>query len=269
MDFAMKNFRELAVRISKIYLLTFGLFVAALIIIVAPALALGGASLFSGSWALLFPLLALAIVVLLAVGFVNASINMVRFIAVEDVAKKAQTRIIASATPLISSVVVYSIASLLLVVVFVGIPVLLGSMVGFSGSAGTVGLLAFVLAIAFALVFLILFSLFVQFSALEIAINKKGGIEALRSSYALVRNNLAAVIIYDIILFIISFAIGMVFGVINQVLSFGMAMGAFNIALLVIVVCIYAVVVIAESILINTVLTPVEYFFWKSLGGKK
>jgi hypothetical protein len=32
---------------------------------------------------------------------------------------------------------------------------------------------------------------------------------------------------------------------------------------------VYFVAVLAESVLINTVLSPVEYFFWKAIGGKR
>ncbi len=268
LDFAMKNFRELAVRIAKIYLLTFGIFAAALAIIAALAIALGGASLLGGNAAMLLPLILIAVIILIAVSIFNASINMVRFVAVEDVSKKAGTRIIATAMPLTPAVVVYSIASLVMIVVFVGVPMAAG-LVAMAALKGAAGLILFILAVVVAAVLAILFSLFVQFASLDIAINKSGGIQALRNSYALVRKNLAAVIIYDIIMFIISFAIGMVFGIVNEVLSFGMTLGAFNIALLAVILAVYLVVVIAESILINTVLSPVEYFFWKGIGGKR
>ncbi len=268
LDFAMKNFRELAVRIAKIYLLTFGIFAAALAVIAALAIALGGASLLGGNAAMLLPLILVAVVAIIAVIIFNASINMVRFVAVEDVSKKAGTRIIATAMPLIPAVVVYSIASLILIGVFVGVPMAVG-FVAMAGLKGAAGLILFILAMVAAVVLAILFSLFLQFASLDIAINKSGGIDALKRSYALVRKNLAAVIIYDIILFLISFAIGVVFGILNELLSLGFAIGAFNIALLAIVLVIYFAVVIAESILINTVLTPVEYFFWKGIGGKR
>lgn len=268
LDFAMKNFRELAVRIAKIYLLTFGIFIAALALLAAFAIALGGASMLSGNAAMLLPLILVAALVLIAVAILNASIGMVRFVAVEDVSRNADTRIIAAATPLMPAVVVYSIASLVLIGVFVGLPMALG-VVAMAGLKGAAGFAVFILAMAVAVILAILFGLFLQFATLDIAINKSGGIDALRNSYALVRKNLAAVIIYDIILFVISFAIGVVFGVLNELLSLGFALGAFNIALLAVVLVVYFAVVIAESILINTVLTPVEYFFWKSIGGKR
>ncbi len=268
LDFAMKNFRELAARIARIYLLTFGIFAATLAIIAALFIALGGVSLLDGNAAMLLPLIIVAAIILIAAAIFNGSIDLVRFVAVEDVSKKAGTRIIATAMPLAPAVVAYAVASLVLMGVLVGVP----AVIGFAAMAvlkGAAGLILFILGMVAAAVLAILFSLFVQFASLDIAINKSGGIQALRNSYALVRKNLAAVIIYDIIMFIISFAIGMVFGIVNEVLSFGVTLGAFNIALFAVMVAIFLVVAIAESILINTVLSPVEYFFWKGIGGKR
>jgi hypothetical protein len=270
LDFATKNFREIATRIAKIYLLSFAILIAAAIALGVLFLAFGGLSLLSGNAALLLPLIILAVVVLVAVGIVNASINMVRFVSVEDVSKKKETGIIATATKLVPAVLVYSIGCLILVAVFVAVPMLIGAVAAFSsGSPSGVGIAVFILGMVIGVLLAIILSLFIQFASLDIAINKSGGIDALRNSYALVRKNLATVVIYDIILFLISFAVGMVFGIINEVISFGMTLGAFNIALLAVMVALYLVVIFAESVLINTVLTPVEYFFWKAIGGKR
>lgn len=127
-------------------------------------------------------------------------------------------------------------------------------------------LIFFGLFILLGLVALVLFFL-IQFGFWELIINKRGVLESLKVSYALVKQNLFAVIIFDIVLFITAFAIGSVFYVISYVLQ----LIFMALILLVPVIGITALVVVTivlgliQTVLIHLLIFPFTYAFWKSL----
>ncbi len=265
LDFAAKNFKGLAAGMTKVYLLEYAFTLVVAAILAAAVLGLGGAAILTKSFAVLVPLILIGIILLVFMGIVNASISLVRYSVVDDVGKRP-TPIIKSAADNLQPAAVYELASLAGIIVLGGIPIAIGIALFAFGVAGVLlGALFFLLAIALIAAFLLL----IQFAGVEIAVNRCGGIEALKRSAALVRKNLWAVLIFDIALFILSFAIGILFSIVDQVLVLGMGLGALSVAFFAFFFVIYLVALLAESVIAGCVITPATYFFWKAVGGKR
>lgn len=122
------------------------------------------------------------------------------------------------------------------------------------------------------IVLLVLFFLFIQFSAIEIVVRKKGVIDSIKYSVSLVRKNFFAVILLDILLFLIGllasvgdYVVRVVLQIIPATLSliglWGMVIG-YAIAI-VLGILFYAVL----SAAVSTLATPIFYKFWRKISG--
>ncbi len=118
----------------------------------------------------------------------------------------------------------------------------------------------------------VLFGFFAQFGVMEVVLNGKGPIGAIKASASLVKNNFLGVVLIDIAIVVAAMAVSVVSGVaqtilrlVEQILAVGGIVGqAVGFA-------IYLLGILAVSsvigALINTVIIPMVYNFWKGKKG--
>ena len=271
LDFSLKKWETLVWPLAKIYAVEF------LLIMVVGALAAGLAFMAIGGAAaeLLDPVIAIVLIfimislLVIPLAIFSRAVSMVSYRAIDSVDRggKGDVPIIAGAREMLVPVAVYS---LVMFGAFVGALVILGGLFAialFSFPLAGIFLLPpfFLLFMAFALVISFLF----QFAPLEIALKGAGGTEALRKSASLVRANLGLTIVFDIIVFFISIAVGVVFSLVSQVLSMLFAVAAIVPGLFIVLMAVMMVLFFVQSIATGILIVPLMYRFWKSLGGKK
>ncbi len=270
LEFVMKNFKALLGEMARVYILGFGITMAALAVCAVLLLAFGGAALVGGGAAamgMLLPLIIAALIVLFLAGIASTCVMLARFPIIDGMAKKSRPPILGTAGSLLGPVTVYSVIMAVLALVVIGVPLAL-SFFAFSGAGGGGLLLAIALMVVMIIAYLVI-AFFLQFAQLGMVMNGQGAIDSLRGSAALVRKNMAAVLVFDIGLFVVSFAIGIVFSIINQIFVFGLSLAAVNIFILAILFLLYIALVIVEGVVISAVVSPMQLFFWKAIGGKR
>ncbi len=270
LEFVMKNYKALLAEMAKVYVLGFGITMAALAVCAILLLAFGGAALVSGGAAamgMLLPFIVAALIVLFLAGIASTCVMLARFPIIDGMARKSRPPILGTAGSLLSPVAVYSVIMAVLALIVLGVPLAI-SLFAFSGGGGGALLVAVALLVVMILIWIVI-AFFVQFAQLGMVMNGQGAIDALRGSAALVRKNMATVLVFDIGLFVISFAVGIVFSIINQVFVFAISLAAVNIVLLALLFLLYIALVIIEGVVISAVVSPVQLFFWKTIGGKR
>ncbi len=217
----------------------------------------------SGTMLVVFLLIAILIYVVFL--FLSNAVASVSYNVIENRASGKGTSIIAHAKENLMPVVRYTIVFWAVLLV-VALPILLSLLLG--GIGAVVGMCFFS---ALALMIYVLFPFFIQFGMFELILGKKGAIDSMKSSSRLVKANILPVILLDIILVVIIFAVGAGLSLFSSILEFIIA--AFSLAGtggMLLGFAIYVVLYMAVSILISTasatIIFPLVYYFWKGLG---
>jgi hypothetical protein len=146
-------------------------------------------------------------------------------------------------------------------------PLILAFLVG-----GIAGLLALCIILLLVVLALIVFQFAIQFSTLEVVVGGKGTFHAINSSLSLVKKNLFAVLLVDVLLFIIGFAGGagsvIVQTILRAIPELATSMGPVGLAIgyavyFVLLFGFYAFLFAA----VQTIALPITYYFWKGKAG--
>lgn len=157
---------------------------------------------------------------------------------------------------------------MLVMVVLLGIVFLPSVLVLFLAPGGTKLLALPLFALAGLLILAI--SFFFQFAAWELLVARKGPVESLKQSYALVRNNLKNVFIFDLAYFAGMIFLGFIYGALGAavqlVSSIFMILAPFiGIA---VYVGLYSIIVLIEAAVTAATLMVLTYVFWKKTKGE-
>jgi hypothetical protein len=262
-----KSYRELFIDFAKIYILTFIFGAIAGGAIIAFVLALGiGASMAD---LLTNPPLIIAIALigataLIGISIVTSAISTTMYPLVKARAKGKGIDIIKTAIDFIPRMagyllVVWGVSILL----FIPGVLVFGLSVFFEG-LGLLMLLAPLVVLASLAAYLV-FAFLIQFAIIEIALNNMGAVEAMKASMAKVKGNWLVVLGFDIAVFLISLAIGIVSSVINQLIGFLSILAIVNVALVALVFIMSLIVMLITTIVTAMVTIPAFYYFWRSL----
>ncbi len=262
-----KSYKELFIDFAKVYLLTFIFGAIAGGAVIAFILALGiGASLTDilTNTPLLAAIAVIGGIVFVGISIITSAISTTMYPLVEARTKGKGIDIIKTVIDFIPRMARY-----LLVVWGISILIFLPGVVvlGLALFVDGLALLALVapLIVFVSIVVYLLFAFLIQFAIIELALNKMGAVDALKTSMAKVKRNWLVVLGFDIAVFLVSLAIGIVSSVIQQVVSFLGILAVINIVLVGLVVLLAVVLMLITTILTAMATIPSFYYFWRSM----
>lgn len=270
-DFLQASFRKYGLFVFKISLVSFVLSIVTIALFVIIVLvAIGGAilspealiaQLSSISFPVILSFIILFILLTLIMSFVNQALSATMFVGTkEGMERRPLPSIIGKTIEKFVPATKYSILMYFIVLLAFGIPAL-------ALLIPTVGIFAFFgLFIIMFLILIVVFFL-IQFSFWELILNRRGLIESLKISFALVKKNIIAVIVFDIVLFLVGTAVGSIFYAISYVLQFMVTPLSIFVPSLGIIasLVVSSIVGLLQGTVINVLVLPFTYKFWKSL----
>lgn len=264
LDMLMRDYKQLGISFTKIYTLAFIIDIIALAAIGALVLLGLGGSLLLGDAikdpALIIPLVIIGVGVFMAFSVVSVAVGAVTYNAVHERLSGRSVSVLAKSMELLPPMAAYFfIYAIILLFAF--------AVVGVSWTVFGVTIVFPVIVMLLAIAALIALMFLFQFTIMEIAVNGTGVLESFRRSASLVRRNLLVTFVFDIALFLLAVAVSAVFSALSQGLSLGFALGAITPLFLLPVILAIMVVSLIQSIVTGMVTVPVQYFFWRSLGG--
>jgi hypothetical protein len=151
------------------------------------------------------------------------------------------------------------------------LPIILSLILGGQGGVAQTLVVLCVVPLICALAF-VLFGFFAQFSTLEVVLKGNGPIAAIKASASLVKNNIWGVLLIDIVILIAAMAVSVVSSIAQTLLRLLMQLLAVGgTAGLAAGFAIYLIGMLAVSsvisALVDTVIIPVAYNFWKGKGS--
>lgn len=211
---------------------------------------------------------ALAVLVILIVSAVAITLDSVRYNAVHERARGKGVSIVphakANAVPIILFNLLRAVISL--AVILPGVIVLF--IVPYLNNSNIVFFLAMALLLL-AILALIAFIFFIQFGWWELIIGKKGPVEAMKGSFALIRNgNILKTLAFDFCVILIVLALGFVTIVFNFALQLVLGvLLSVPIAGFIIYITACMLVSLVEGALTGALFIPLTYLFWNKLKG--
>lgn len=207
--------------------------------------------------------------ILLALPFAMLSMSTlfssIRYVMGERAAQFVQKR---DRRPALKFIIFYAAIYLALFLVFLGVPLALMFGGALSGNPSTAaaglisGMLLFYAGIFVFLIVFYLFSFFFTYGVYEIAAEGMGPVAALKRSYALVKSNFWETLVFFLVLFAISYALGMAVQVVMIPFLLVFLISPFLGAVLLIPVAIIL------GIVENALLTPFNVFFWMKIRSR-
>lgn len=262
-----KDYRELGIEFTKLYALTFLVVIVA--ILIAGALVLLTA-FFANSYLMgiiNIVVLVFGVAIFLITLVITSALTGVFYNVVHEKLAGKKIRIIEKTRELTAPMGRYAIVMLLVYgVPLLGMPlaiVVFGS--SFTSSMAGVIFLAVALVVIAPIYFILAF--FLQFAVLEIVLNRRGVIDSLKQSYALVRKNLLVTFGFDVVFVLVIFAIAAAFRVISSILGFFAALSIIFFPLLILLILAMVVLILIQSVVTSLITIPAQYYFWKSIGG--
>lgn len=215
--------------------------------------------------------MAIAIPIIIIVVLADGVLKSVAFNIIDNASAGKPTDLMGCARKNLLPIVKLSVLTWAVMLVL-AVPVILSVMIGSGNPDNVLQTLALlcIIPFIFAAVFVI-FMFMIQFSTIEVVLNGKGPIEALKASASLVRGNIWGVILVDAVIAVVGMALSVISSIATSILRIvmqvfsaggtaGMAVGFAT--------YIIGIVLVGSVIgaLIGTVTMPVIYNFWK---GKK
>jgi hypothetical protein len=204
--------------------------------------------------------------ILLALPFAMLSISTlfssIRYVVGERAAQFVQKR---DRRPALKYIIFYAAVYLALFLVFLGVPLVLMFGGALSGNPTTMaasmigGMLLFYAGIFLFIIVFYLFMFFFTYGVYEIAAEGMGPVAALKRSYALVKSNFWETLVFFLVMFAISYALGMVVQVV--MIPFLLVFLISPFAGMVLLVPLAIILGIVE----NALLTPFNVFFWQKI----
>ncbi|MFN7991340.1 MAG: hypothetical protein U0R44_04245 [Candidatus Micrarchaeia archaeon] len=263
LGFVAKNHRHLIAGFLKVMALTFAIYLACGII-AAAVVFFGIVSFAGGIGAMTIAGIVVSAAIIMPLLIFAGALHLTCFNIVDAAPKGVP--IIENGKRMFVPYLVYGLVMAALICGMLLVPL---SLMFIAGGGGTTLVILIPLTLIAAILILITAGFFLQFTQLEIAVNGSGGIEAMRSSIALVRGNLAASVVFFIAEIAVGLVVGAVFGVISQLLSFGFFLAMVNVLFLAVVIMLYLALIIVQTLAIMTITLPMQYFFWRAIGGKR
>jgi hypothetical protein len=267
LEFSGKKWRGLLLPFAKVYAAEYGIFLLTGII-VAIAMLIGIGSSLAGIDNVIILGLVVAFTALVAIPATafSQAISMVAY-KIVDASGTKTVPIMKSAWDMMIPAGVYLFAVFGAITIVLGVFLIIGLALFSAGPLiGTVAVPA-LLVIFF--LFATILGFFLQFAPIEIAINGADGIGSIRRSYALVRRNMASVFVFDLIMIAFALAIGIVFSIINQVLSFAFALASLVPLLFIAIILVWFLVFFIQNLISGMLMVPMMHRFWKAIGGKR
>lgn len=207
-------------------------------------------------------LLAILLALPFAMLCMSTLFSSIRYVAGERAAQFVQK---SDRRPALKFIAFYAAVYLVLFLVFLGVPLALMFGGALSGNPGTTaagfigGLLLFYAGIFIFLIVFYLFSFFFTYGVYEIAADGIGPVVALKRSYALVKGNFWETLVFFLVMFAISYALGMVVQVV--MIPFLLVFMLSPFAGIVLLVPAIIILTIVE----NALLSPFNVLFWKKI----
>lgn len=233
------------------------------------------------NWMAVIGIILFAIVVMVIGGFSSVIVESITYNVAEDIFNKKQTNMTEkfseNAWPVIKyNIVMFAISFVVMLPFFVIYIVLV---FGSYGTVGSTNILSSLLEIIFRGVMAIIgavLHLFLQFAIFEILIGKNSVITSFKKSYDIVRRNLVETFIFSLLmwgistaikipLIIIAVIVGVIFVIIGVLLA-SVLNGIILAVAISILVIVGLVFLIAMTAVIDTVMIPCQYKYWKRIS---
>jgi|GEM_PF-3729537 len=258
-----KGYREIGIEFAKVYAISFALWIP--VVLVMGALMLVSAFFADSYLKGIISIIAIVLMVLVMfiVVVLGTALSGVFYSIVHEKLAGKRISIIGKTKELAAPMARYVVVMALLY----GVPLLalLGLVLLAGGSmAGGILMLIGIVAI---LPLMLLFSFIFQFSILEITLNRKGAVESLKRSLALVKKNLLVTFGFDVAVIMVVFGISAAFSVVTNIVSFFAVGAVFFLPLMILLIIAAVLLIFAQSVVTMMVMAPAQYYFWKSIGG--
>jgi hypothetical protein len=270
--FLNSNVRETAIAMLKIQLLA--------IVPVLITLIMAGVLVFMAPAGLtVFAIILGAIFVIVGV-LVSGAISSAGYNAVDSIAKRKKTDIIATAEENLIPYVKYALIMLGILMVPI-LPLIILLIAAYMTMPLVGSLMEILVRILISIISAIVY-LFAQFAILETVLSKSGAIDSYRKSYRMARKNLLETIAMSFLLWVVESAINLAFilaivmvvlvGVIIGIggLSLGLespeaAIASLALPAILIIIVVFAMLMLVVDAAVRTILLPAQYFFWKKI----
>jgi hypothetical protein len=252
--FFLKRPGRIAFEFSKVALLGISLQMVFVLIVAAMGTAVGNAG---GAEALAIGGMALIVVLGVAFFIVTTAISATPYCIVDGMLADKRTGIISKARELLRPVAGYCGVILGAFLVVLGIALATNMVIG--GLAGGFIMLLVLVAVV-ATVFLF------QFALPEIAVAKKGALDALKSSFILVSKNLWTAIFFDILMLVPVLGTIVALMLPQEIIS-GMIPDAGDLALTFALFLASLALSLLETLLVSLISVSLTYFFWRRLSS--
>lgn len=272
--FLQKKGKETAAEFTKIYTLSMGLSFLELLILLVILLMGMGSVLFEGVGSKeyiynisatlvrnVFVIAALSIPVILVFRIINAAVGAVTYLVVGG----KKTNLMKDIGSLMIPVGGYAIAAFLLQVAIFIVPAAIMIIAILAGLDGWIifTLVFFLLAITFAIWIVVRF--LIQFGMLELVIHKNGVIGSIKTSIRLVKENWKMILIFDVAMFVVLMAIGIITQAVMYILQVFFYMAILVPPLIILVLILFVIFTLIQSVLTGLIVIPTQYLFWKSV----
>ncbi len=207
--------------------------------------------------------LTLALFVLLVFYIVvSSAIAAVPYGIIEAAGKKPGPGILRRALGLVGPIGAYIAAIGGIALVLLGVPLIVGL------AAPDAGVLLVPPIMLLSLLGLLVLFIGTQFATAEIAVRGSDAITAMRNSYALVRRNAWAVVLFDTLLVIVIVGLTLAFGLAQQIMMAVVAASAADMAALALLFAVTLALSVVQATVISLAGISLTYFFWKrALAG--
>jgi hypothetical protein len=263
-----KSFRDLFIDFAKIYFITFiigGLIGGAIIAMVVALGVTGSIAEIISNPPLLVGLALIGAILFAGISIITTAITTTMYPTVKAREKGKGIPIIKTAKEFLPRVAKY----LLIVwgaMFLIFIPALIVVMIALFVEGLGILVFAAPLVALISLIVYVVFAFLIQFAIIELAIKGKGAMDSINASVAMVKKNWLAVLGFDIMVFLVAFAIGLVSSVIQQIAGFLMVFAIINIAIMVLVIGLIVLISVITAVVTAMATTPAFYFFWRSMS---
>ncbi|MEK6981859.1 MAG: hypothetical protein AABX38_02910 [Candidatus Micrarchaeota archaeon] len=213
-------------------------------------------------------ILAISIPLYLIAGIVNNAVGSTIYNIIKNRSLGKNTKIIEQTKDNFTQITIFYIIELAIsFTIFVPLLILLfNAMQSTKNPSSAFPFLIVFLVGVLAILFAVFVNFFLQFVSLEITLNKKTAINAIKSSINMVKKNLLLVIIFGVLLMFLNWGVAMLFGVFNQFLGVIMNLGFQNPIFLVLWLIIFVPFSFIESVIFSLVIIPPRYILWQKIS---
>jgi len=283
--FARNNFKDLFVKFFKVELVAglagIALFLLFSIIILIPLLLFAGslenipASITASGTLGMFVLIIYTVIAISIIAWIQTAITSTALIITKEQFEGTYSGI----WPIFNRIKFPALGLLLMrsLILFAGLGIPLAILLVLPESG--IQVIAMLVYLLYLILFLLVYSFLFQFWGWELFINKKGVLESMKASFSLATKNIIGVFVFDVIFIVASIVIGIPFLIVYLIGEFVFRVGIFAsisfsswillIPALIIYIIFRAGLAFIQTAIIQAVLYPYIFSFWKSLSLSK